>query len=230
MCITCRPFVLPWMCLDVVQLFGVQHRPCSLFVGSLSQAVQRLRCIAHLPFCCVVLSYIYGLLLCSTIDSQRVRCPFGVQDPPSPASTSDVEGKQKALGCEWTGTRAQLDKHVLDCGFASVTCGGCQLKMMRSDLSTHARESCLARNVSCEYCGAVMEARAQKNHVDSTCSHYPMLCPNYCVDHLAAASDANSTGDSGASAAPSKVRMIPRGLMKRHLDSECERAEIGISI
>ncbi|KAG2733352.1 hypothetical protein G9P44_004342 [Scheffersomyces stipitis] len=79
-------------------------------------------------------------------------------------------------GCEWDGSRWELERHVLiDCGFTGVKCGG--VRYENSDVRQESKES-VPENAVCQL---LIERRfADENH---GCSHQVFQC-NFCNQEL----------------------------------------------
>ena len=106
------------------------------------------------------------------INSLRVYCPMSKN------------------GCKWIGPLESLEHHLKygeaalgngACQFLSVECPNkCGTHIPRGDVPRHLRDRCNQRTVSCPHCGFT----DTHDHVTcvhySTCSQYPVDCPNGC--------------------------------------------------
>ena len=94
-------------------------------------------------------------------------------------------------GCEWTGELRELDRHLnlnpelnkllIGCAFAAVTCTHCCEYFQRHHVLSHESESCPQRPFSCDYCDDYTSVYEEvvNNHWPM-CKYYPVPCPNKC--------------------------------------------------
>ena len=98
----------------------------------------------------------------------------------------------KANGCLWSGIVSALDNHIKlgefgvndtsSCRFFQVKCPrNCGASVRRRDMDEHIHLDCDMREVKCEYCGLFKNTAMHVRTVHhSTCSSYPIDCPNGC--------------------------------------------------
>ena len=111
-------------------------------------------------------------------------------------------------GCKWIGPLEGLDHHLKygetnfgsgACQFLSVECPNkCGTHVARGDIPKHLRDLCTQRKISCQYCGFT----DTHDHVTavhySSCTLYPVDCPNGC-----------------------KMPRVQRKEVKDHVDNHC---------
>lgn len=112
-------------------------------------------------------------------------------------------------GCLWFGRLEQLPRHIdkdnkSGCIFIKLTCPhNCGEKYARKVLQEHAKNRCLKRPYTCEYCSknqGIFED-VQRDHFP-TCPDYPVPCPNKCPD-----------------------RTVPRSQLEDHVKNKCQYQE-----
>ena len=161
------------------------------------------------PICLVVLREPYqvtccGYSFCRTcierIRTNKMACPTCNE---ATFSAFPNKGLQRSLysfriqciyqksGCEWTGELRELDGHLnlnpelnkllVGCAFAAVTCTHCCEYFQRHHVQSHESESCLQRPFSCDYCDEYTSVYKEvvNNHWPM-CKYYPVPCPNEC--------------------------------------------------
>ena len=91
-------------------------------------------------------------------------------------------------GCEWKGELKKLSVHLNkgkregQCQYEVVTCvhSGCEIKKQRQYLVKHEKNDCNQRIVFCSYCKLKGTCQFIVNEHFSTCTQYPVPCPNEC--------------------------------------------------
>lgn len=112
-------------------------------------------------------------------------------------------------GCLWFGRLEQLPRHIdkdnkSGCIFIKLSCPhNCGEKHARKVLQEHAKNRCLKRPYTCEYCSenqGIFED-IQRDHFPA-CPSYPVPCPNKCPD-----------------------RTVPRSQLEDHVKNTCQYQE-----
>lgn len=124
----------------------------------------------------------------------------------------DVFCTHQTEGCEWTGKLRELESHLngsssqaIGCQFVEVDClYQCGEFLQRRFITAHQTGQCKRRPYSCDYCRDFSSTfqDVTDNHY-STCSKYPIPCPNECPAHT-----------------------LERQNMAKHLESECTLAVV----
>ena len=121
----------------------------------------------------------------------------------------------KWRGCKWSDIVSTAVQHLEDCLYLPITCPlGCVsleqeerkgevVKMERRLIPEHMRDSCLMREVVCEFCEREVKAREMNLHLKD-CVEFPLPCPNGC----------SREGEDG-------VRELKRKDIPVHLDNHC---------
>ena len=96
--------------------------------------------------------------------------------------------ENKSLGCRWKGTVKSQESHmsigkaVGDCQYQEVKCPlFCKESVMRKNITIHTKGECQNRPFNCPHCSFLATYGEISNHHYSTCTHYPLLCPNRCT-------------------------------------------------
>ena len=91
----------------------------------------------------------------------------------------------KELGCEWQGEVNEILNHLGnngDCQFESIPCcNGCGKCIQRRYLTSHVKDECVRRVVSCEYCQMIGQQQFIVGDHKEQCPKFPMSCPNKCA-------------------------------------------------
>lgn len=108
------------------------------------------------------------------------------------------------LDCDFTGTQSELNKHLSDCGYVSVHCFGCHVKVQRKSMAKHQEECtklekcfycdtiCLKNHLEmhvgnkhctyrCFHCQTFIPENEMERHVTEICPHRPTIC-EWCHD------------------------------------------------
>lgn len=95
--------------------------------------------------------------------------------------------KYKKEGCDWIGSVTEVRAHLLGegdtvpCSLQEIACPQkCGGKVKRQDLPQHLKKKCFIQWKECEYCQVTVPEVSLKQHLDSSCSGYPVACPNNC--------------------------------------------------
>lgn len=85
-------------------------------------------------------------------------------------------------GCNWTGSTASLENHLLHCDMKVVECNfkarGCILRSYQRELAQHLT-ICPNKTEKCPSCGADIPHSDQASH-DAICVGKLVPCPNSC--------------------------------------------------
>ena len=105
----------------------------------------------------------------------------------------DVFCSYKSEGCMWQGKLRHLENHLnrsytvgnqhSGCEFVEVGCvhPKCRVAVQRRFITAHQNDECKKRPVSCGYCRDYVSTFEDITHNHySTCSRYPVSCPNGC--------------------------------------------------
>lgn len=103
------------------------------------------------------------------------------------AALADTPASAQPAGCDWTGTREQLDGHLKSCAFAELKCPffGCKARVFGAAALAAHREVCEWRQVSCQACKKQVPARRLKQHERRACLERAVDCP-YCEEKMTA--------------------------------------------
>lgn len=86
----------------------------------------------------------------------------------------------RCLCCDWIGAVGDMKAHRNSCPFSQALCdNGCGQMIARKDAEAHAQKFCPKRQVTCQYCKAIvrhdsMESGSHFLH----CQAYPTPCPH----------------------------------------------------
>jgi TPR repeat protein len=95
--------------------------------------------------------------------------------------------------CTWQGSVRDAKEHMLvSCQYAMVNCplDVCVARVQRRNLQQHASESCLGRNVACEFCKVVVTACSLEKHLFH-CVMRLAPCPYGCMKEISMAPKSN---------------------------------------
>eukprot|EP01046_Picozoa_sp_COSAG06_P044721 COSAG06_NODE_6072_length_3092_cov_9.742980_2_plen_399_part_00 len=104
------------------------------------------------------------------------------------AALADTPASAQPAGCDWTGTREQLDDHLKSCAFTERECpffSGCKVRVFGAAALAAHREVCEWRLVSCQACKQQVPARRLKHHEQRACPERAVNCP-YCKEKMTA--------------------------------------------
>lgn len=95
-----------------------------------------------------------------------------------------IRCSKRSVGCSWTGELGNLQQHLSSgsgCNYAQVECSNhCGTRPCRKDLTTHLRNDCQLRRVTCQHCKKQDTFSAINKH-ESVCPKFPVYCPNRCT-------------------------------------------------
>ena len=95
--------------------------------------------------------------------------------------------KNKKEGCTWVGSVTEVRAHLLGeydvdpCPIQEISCPqNCGGKVKRQDLPKHLQNKCFIKWKECEFCSVTVPEVSLKQHLESACPSYPVVCPNNC--------------------------------------------------
>ena len=94
-----------------------------------------------------------------------------------------IRCSKRALGCTWIGELGNIQQHLTSntgCNYTQVECSNhCGTRPCRKDLTTHLKNDCQLRRVTCQHCKKQDTFSAINKH-ESVCPKFPVYCPNRC--------------------------------------------------
>ncbi|KAI5966129.1 hypothetical protein CANMA_003375 [Candida margitis] len=87
-------------------------------------------------------------------------------------------------GCDWSGSRWEVDHHVMDlCPYTGVKCGGqrhndqvCELIVERRYFKNAEVNECIHKIFNCEFCDAEITKITEEEHLDHDCLYNYKTC------------------------------------------------------
>ncbi|KAI6648044.1 TNF receptor-associated factor 4-like isoform X1 [Oopsacas minuta] len=81
--------------------------------------------------------------------------------------------------CTWNGKLSEAENHLDNCNSFKLQCVDCEVTIIRGEYDNHKVNTCILREIKCEYCFKQGKAKYQEIH-NEVCNEYPISCPNNC--------------------------------------------------
>ncbi|XP_062512182.1 TNF receptor-associated factor 6-B-like [Corticium candelabrum] len=90
---------------------------------------------------------------------------------------------QQEKGCGWKGELGERETHNETCGYVDVLCKNeCGIMVMKKDMESHMKETCVNRKVECVYCKTTVTFKFLNDH-HTKCEMFPVAC-EYCKEQV----------------------------------------------
>ncbi|XP_062512481.1 TNF receptor-associated factor 6-B-like [Corticium candelabrum] len=90
---------------------------------------------------------------------------------------------QQEKGCGWKGELRKRGTHNNTCGYVDVLCKhGCGKMVMKKDMESHMKKTCMNRKVECRYCKTTVTFKYLNDH-HTKCEMFPVAC-EYCKQQV----------------------------------------------
>ncbi|KAI6658036.1 hypothetical protein LOD99_15750 [Oopsacas minuta] len=81
--------------------------------------------------------------------------------------------------CIWNGKLSEAENHLDNCNSFVLQCVDCKVTVTKGEYDNHEVNTCILREIECEYCGKQGKAKDLEIH-NEVCDEYPISCPNNC--------------------------------------------------